>query len=90
MERMRLFVRKGEYTVRKGQINISRGGVTYEYQLDKDMFVELNNKKVAVRYVDQDCIYLLMPGRMLRWEASTGSGMRMVPYATGRMRTQGS
>ncbi|WP_304642618.1 MULTISPECIES: transposase family protein [Muribaculaceae] len=58
MERMRLFVRKGEYTVRKGQINISRGGVTYEYQLDKDMFVELNNKKVAVRYVDQDCIYL--------------------------------
>ena len=61
MERMRLFVRKGEYTVRKGQINISRGGVTYEYQLDKDMFVELNNKKVAVRYVDQDCIYLLMP-----------------------------
>ena len=58
MERMRLFVRKGEYTVRKGQINISRGGVTYEYQLDKDMFIRLNNKKVAVRYVDYDCIYV--------------------------------
>ena len=58
MERMRLFVRKGEYTVRKGQINISRGGVIYEYQLDKDMFVGLNNKKVAVRYVDYDCIYV--------------------------------
>lgn len=58
MQRMVLFVRKGEYTVRKGQINIARSGVTYEYQLDKELFILLNNKKVAVRYVDYDRIYL--------------------------------
>lgn len=58
MERLRLFVRKGEYTVRQGQINIVRSGVTYEYQLNKEQFMSLNNKKVAVRYADRDCIYL--------------------------------
>ncbi len=58
MTQMCLFVQKGVYTVRKGQINITRSGVTYEYQLDKAQFMALNNKKVAVRYVDRDCIYL--------------------------------
>lgn len=58
MHRIALFTRKGMYKVKKGQINIERAGVVYEYQLDAEQFMRLNGKTVAVRYVDHDSIYL--------------------------------
>ena len=58
MGMMRLFIRRGEFTVRRGQIDIVRGGVKYEYQLNKDNYLKLNNKQVAVRYANYDMIYV--------------------------------
>lgn len=55
---LRMFVRESEYTVRRGQINIERGGVTYEFQLNKEQYLSLNDKKVRVRYSDFEEIYL--------------------------------
>ncbi len=57
-ERLRLFTKKTELTVIRGQINLTRGGVTYEYQLDSEQFTKLNGKKVIVRYEDYGTIYL--------------------------------
>ncbi len=58
VQRMSLFIRKGLYKVKRGQINISRAGVVYEYQLDAEQYMSLNNKTVAVRYADYDRIYM--------------------------------
>lgn len=58
IHRIALFTRKGLYKVKKGQIDIVRSGIKYEYQLNADQFGRLNGKTVAVRYVDRDIIYL--------------------------------
>lgn len=57
-DRLRLFTKKTESTVTRGQINLKRGGVTYEYQLNSEQFDKLNGKKVIVRYEDFGTIYL--------------------------------
>lgn len=57
-DRLRLFTRKTELTVKRGQINLTRGGTTYEYQLSAEQFSQLNDKKVIVRYEDFSMIYL--------------------------------
>lgn len=56
--RMKLFIQPTPYTVRQGQINVKRENVVHEFQLNKDQYLILNNKKVNVRYVDFDQIYL--------------------------------
>lgn len=53
-----LFIRRTETTVRRGQIDIVRGGKTYEYQLNAKNFARLNNRKVAVRYSDYNMLYV--------------------------------
>ena len=58
MQQMILFIRKGLHKVKRGQINIERAGVVYEYQLDAKQYMKLNNKTVAVRYADYNRIYL--------------------------------
>jgi len=56
--RLRLFTRAIPYIVRRGQINIEREKVLYEFQLKASQYKLLNNKKVLVRYVDFDKIFL--------------------------------
>lgn len=56
--RLQLFVPSMEYTVNRGQINIVREGVLYEFQLRANLFNHLNGKKVNVRYESFDEIYL--------------------------------
>lgn len=56
--RLQLFVPLTEYTVNRGQINIVREGVLYEFQLRANLFNHLNGKKVNVRYESFDEIYL--------------------------------
>lgn len=53
-----LFVRANEKTIRRGQINIERSGVRYEYQLNAELYGMYNDKKVKVRYTDFDEIHL--------------------------------
>lgn len=55
---LRMFVRESEYTIRRGQINIERAGAVYEFQLNKDQYLSLNDKRVRVRYSDFEEIYL--------------------------------
>lgn len=80
---LRLFVRESEYTVRRGQINIERAGVVYEFQLNKEQFLSLNDKKVRVRYSDFEEIYL--------FDIETDEAIGCVPrkqYAHGAMINQ--
>lgn len=80
---LRLFVRESEYTVRRGQINIERAGVVYEFQLNKEQFLSLNDKKVRVRYSDFDAIYL--------FDIETDEAIGCVPrkqYAHGAIANQ--
>ena len=77
---LRLFVRESEYTVRRGQINIERAGVVYEFQLNKEQYLSLNDKKVRVRYNDFEEIYL--------FDIETDEAIGSVPrkqYAHGAM-----
>lgn len=55
---LRLFTREAKYTIRRGQINIERSGVKFEFQLSRDQYMTLNNKEVNVRYFDFDEIHL--------------------------------
>lgn len=57
-ERLQIFNRRNELTVRRGQIDITRGGKVYEYQLNAEAFAKLNNKKVAVRYFDYNLLFV--------------------------------
>lgn len=80
MHRIALFTRKGLYKVKKGQINIERSGIVYEYQLNAEQFAKLNGKAVAVRYIDRDMIYL--------FDEKTDEPLGSVPrkrYAHGAM-----
>lgn len=56
--RLQLFTRTAQYKVSRGQINIIREGVKYEFQLQAALFNQLNDKEVNVRYADFDEIYL--------------------------------
>ncbi|WP_370860941.1 integrase catalytic domain-containing protein [Parabacteroides faecis] len=58
INRLQLFTRTAKYKVDRGQINIIREGVKYEFQLQASLFNELNDKYVNIRYVDFDEIYL--------------------------------
>ena len=55
---LRLFIRESEYKVQRGQINITREGVTHEFQLNADLHVKYNGQTVCVRYENFDKIYL--------------------------------
>lgn len=55
---IRMFIRASEYTIRRGQINITRERHTYEYQLNSELYLKYNDKKVRVRYADFEEIYL--------------------------------
>lgn len=80
---LRLFVRESEHTIRRGQINIKRAGVVYEYQLNKEQYLNLNDKKVRVRYSDFDEIYL--------FDIETDDAIGCVPrkqYAHGALANQ--
>lgn len=55
---LRLFIRETEVTIRRGQANITRGSIQYEYQLTAAQYQILNDKKVRVRYESFDEIYL--------------------------------
>lgn len=57
-DKIQLFIRRTETTVRRGQIDIARGGKTYEYQLNAKNYSVLNNQKVAVRYSDYSMLYV--------------------------------
>ena len=58
LDRIALFVRRSEATVRRGQIVIERGGMKYEFELNAKQFNKFNNKKFGVRYATFDEIYL--------------------------------
>lgn len=62
IDRMRLFTRTAKYKVTRGQINITRENVKYEFQLRASLFNLWNNKEVNVRYVNFDEIYLFEIG----------------------------
>lgn len=58
-DRIKILTAKTETTVSRGQINIKRGGVNYEYQLPASLHGKYNNKTVVVRYEDlKEGIYL--------------------------------
>ncbi len=80
MQQLSLFIRKSLHKVKRGQINIERAGMVYEYQLDASQFMDMNNKTVAVRYTDHDRIYL--------FDAETDRPLGSVPrkrYAHGAL-----
>lgn len=58
LDRVALFVRRSEATVKRGQIVIERGGMKYEFELNAKQFNKFNNKKFGVRYATFDEIYL--------------------------------
>lgn len=55
---LRLFIRETEITIRRGQVDLQRGGIKYEYALTAEQFKTLNDKKVRVRYESFDEVYL--------------------------------
>ena len=57
-EAVALFVRATEATVRRGQINIERGGVLHEYQMNAADIAKYNGKKVTVRFSDYSQIFV--------------------------------
>lgn len=57
-ERIRLFHRKSEQKITKGQITIKRGMHEYSYQLPSKFMTQYNGKTVTIRYADFDEIYL--------------------------------
>lgn len=52
------FTRRSEYIVRRGQITLERAGVKYEFVLNSEQYIDLNNKRVAVRYTSFDEIMM--------------------------------
>lgn len=57
-ERLKLFCKRTELKVQRGQINITVAGKKYEYQLSAELFGRYNSQTVAVRYDDLDRVYL--------------------------------
>ncbi len=58
ISRLQLFIRTAKYKVDRGQINIVREGVKYEFQLRSSLFNDWNGKEVNVRRTGFDEIYL--------------------------------
>lgn len=58
ISRLQLFTRTAKYKISRGQINIVREGVKYEFQLRAALFNQWNDKEVNVRYIDFDEIHL--------------------------------
>lgn len=56
--RLQMFIRVSEHKVTHGQITITRGMHTYEYQLPAKYSNDYNGKTVGVRYPDFETIYL--------------------------------
>ncbi len=56
--RIKLFTKKTEKKVVRGQITIVRSGVKYEYQLNAALYAKYNGSTVAIRYEDLDTIYV--------------------------------
>ncbi|WP_315814065.1 transposase family protein [Paraflavitalea speifideaquila] len=58
-EQARIFIPCKKAKVQRGQINITRRGVLYEYQLSADLMHQYNNQEVFVRYENlHDEIYI--------------------------------
>lgn len=57
-DKVQLFIRRTEATVRRGQIDIVRSGIKHEYQLNAKNFVNINSQKVGVRYADYNLLYV--------------------------------
>lgn len=57
-DRLRLFIRESEYKVQRGQINIKRDLQLHEYQLNSELIVKYNGKRLRVRYESFDEIFL--------------------------------
>ncbi len=53
-----LFVRATDAKVTRGQINITRGGILHEYQMNSADIARYNGKKVTVRFSDYSQIYV--------------------------------
>lgn len=58
ISRLQLFTRTAKYKISRGQINIVREGVQYEFQLRAGLFNQWNDKEVNIRYIDFDEIHL--------------------------------
>lgn len=56
--RIKLFTKRLERKVTRGQINVERSGVKYEYQLPATLFSKYNNETVVLHYEDFDTVYL--------------------------------
>lgn len=57
-ERLRLFTKRTEYKISRGQINIQIAGKDYQYQVNAQIYKQYNNKQVTVRYDTTELIYL--------------------------------
>ena len=55
---LRLFGDQSESTIRRGQIDIQRGAVKHEFVLSAAQYMELNNKKVRVRFDSLEEVHL--------------------------------
>jgi hypothetical protein len=74
-ERVKLLTPQTEMKVVRGQINIIRSNVKYEYQLNAEMNLQYNDSTVIVRYEDlNDCIYI--------YDKATGKAIGSVPQKT--------
>lgn len=56
--KIKFFTKRTQKKVVRGQINIERSGIRYEYQLPAKLFEKCNGELVGIRYEDLDCIYL--------------------------------
>jgi hypothetical protein len=57
-ERIRILIKRSEYKILRGQINITIAGNKYEYQVNAATYNQYNGKKVGVRYETPNLIYL--------------------------------
>lgn len=59
ISRFNLFVLSSKHKIERGQINIIRGGIKYEFILNAEQMLNWNNDTVIVRYEDlNECIYI--------------------------------
>jgi hypothetical protein len=56
--KIKLFIKRTQKKVVRGQINIERSGIKYEYQLPAKLFAKCNGELVGIRYEDLDSIYI--------------------------------
>jgi len=56
--KIKLFIKRTQKKVIRGQINIERSGIKYEYQLPAKLFERCNGEIIGLRYEDLDSIYI--------------------------------